>query len=543
MLTRLYSPGSVLLLLAAVLFTLAHPAQAAWHKAETDRFIIYSDSRAEDLADFGDKLERFHQAMEQETGRQLPVPSPSNRLTIYMVGSLDDLRRVYGRRNTSVGGFYIPRANGSVTFVPNINLRTQARVRTGTRARRSAAAPAIDFSFQTVLHEYAHHFLISSTPFGMPRWLSEGSAEYFSSARFNDDGSVDIGLPNNNRAFEISQAAPVSVEALVDYEVYRKQRGGRYDAFYGRSWLLYHYLRFNAERSGQLPQYWQAVASGTKSKEAAPIIFGDLDRLEKELKSYGRQKRMAGFRIPASAFQIGNISVDRLESGHAEMMDVIIRSKRGVSRAEALELIEKARAVAQRYPGDADVQAALAEAEYDAGFDDKAIEAADRAIAIDPTTKNAFVQKGYALFRRAQEAEVPDQEAAYAAAMKPFEDLNALEADHTQPLVYYYRSYAERGLEVPENAKFALERALQLAPFDNDLAMNVAAMRARDGDTVVSGYILGPVAANPHGGRQARIAQAMIEYLERAPEGLPADLGKVRQAFEAAEEQAQSSGG
>lgn len=523
-------------------WALSSPAMAAWHKAETQRFVIYSDSRPDDLRKFGEMLEQYHVAMEFETGRRLPAPSPSNRLTIYMVGSLDDLRQVYGSPGSSVGGFYIPRANGSVTFVPNVASRNSDRTGTGSRVRKGTSRAPLTRAMKTVLHEYAHHFLISSSRAAMPRWLSEGSAEYFSSARFNPDGSVDIGLPNNARAWEISQAAPVSLRELLDYELYRKNRSRRYDAFYGRSWLLYHFLRFNPERKGQLPQYWNAVATGSDSLEAAEAIFGDIDTLEKELAGYARERSMAGMRLPGGAIQIGAITTAKLTKAHAAMMDVVIRSKRGVSRKAALELLPSAQDLIQRYPEDANALAALAEAEYDAGNDDAAIAAADRAIALDGTVKNAFVQKGYALFRKAKAIEEPEARAkAYADAMRPFEALNALEADHTQPLIYYYRSFAERGVSVPDDAKFALERATQLAPFDQGLAVEVAVMRARDGGLDIARILLGPVAADPHGGREPRIAQAMLTYLERLPADVKrADLSGVIRAYDEAAEKARS---
>ena len=91
---------------------------------------------------------------------------------------------------------------------------------------------------------------------------------------------------------------------------------------------------------------------------------------------------------------------------------------------------------------------------------------------------------------------------------------------------------------MPEGAKFALERATQLAPFDKALAIEVAQMRALDGDTEVSGYLLRPVAADPHASRESRIAQAMIAYLERVPEGSRVDLRAVTRAFEEAEAKA-----
>jgi len=504
---------------AALLLIVAHPAWAAWQKAESDRFVIYADSRADDLAEFARQLERYHVAMELESGRRVAVPSPSNRLTVFLVGSVEEVRDIYGSPRSFVGGFYIPRANGSVAFVPNVRIRTAdgGRGQIGTRLRRGGGTNSVPAEMGTLLHEYAHHFLIGSARHAMPRWLSEGAAEYFSSARFNPDGSVDLGLPNNDRAWEISQAAPVSVTELLDYETYRKNRGSRYDAYYGRSWLLYHYLRFNSERAGQLVQYWQAVASGSDSLAAGQQIFGDLDALERELGDYARQRSMAGMRFAAQDIRIGRVRVSQISDGHAAMMPVILRSKRGVNDEKAAKLVIDARKIAARYPGDGEVLAALAEAEFDAGNDDAAIAAATAAVAADPGALNAYVQHGYALFRKA--AGAADKDAAFAAAMRPFEALNAIEADHTQPLIYYYRSFTRRGETPPDGARHAIERASQLAPFDQTLAIEVALLKAAEGESGLARYLLAPVAADPHGGKRASAARNLMDQLASVPEG------------------------
>lgn len=519
---------SVFYRIAVAIFALlgAQPAFAEWQKAESDRFVIYSDSDAEDLADFARMLERYHVAMELESGRRIPVPSPSNRLTVYLVGSVEELRVLYGAPNSSIGGFYIPNANGSVAFVPNVRIRSfdGSRGETGTRRRRGTG-DTLSRELGTLLHEYAHHFLIGTSRHAMPRWLSEGAAEYFSSARFNPDGSVDLGLPNNDRAWEISQAAQVSLEELLDYETYRKNRGSRYDAYYGRSWLLFHYLRFNPARAGQLTGYWQAVANGVDSLSAARQIFGDLDALEAELKAYGRQRSMSGMRFAADRIRIGKVSVAQLSPGHAAMMPVIMRSNRGVNKEQAAEVVTEARRIATRFSGDSAVLSALAEAEYDAGNDDAAIAAANAAIAADPKAIDAYVQKGYALFRKAGTAE--DKSAAYLAAMQPFEALNAIEADHTQPLIYYFRSFANRGVSPPDGARQALERASELAPFDQQLSIEVALLKVSEGEHSLARFMLAPVAADPHGGKRAAAARTLIERLSTVPDGRAIDLSGV----------------
>lgn len=226
---------------------------------------------------------------------------------------------------------------------------------------------------------------------------------------------------------------------------------------------------------------------------------------------------MAGMRFDAQAIRIGRVKVGQISDGHAAMMPVILRSKRGVNDEKAVELVIDAREIAARYPGDGEVLAALAEAEFDAGNDDAAIAAATAAVATDPGALNAYVQQGYALFRKA--ADAPDKAAAFAAAMRPFEALNAIEADHTQPLIYYYRSFTRRGETPPEGARHAIERASQLAPFDQTLAIEVALLKAAEGESGLARYLLAPVAADPHGGKRASAARNLMDQLASVPEG------------------------
>ena len=448
--------------LAAVLL-LPATAHAEWHVAESDHFVIYADDSEKDIRRFSENLERFHSAMEFVTRYEQETPSPSNRVTIYVAGNSRAVKELAGENSRNVAGFYIPRAGGSVAFVQDIRLKN--------------GYP--DFSTVVLLHEYAHHFLISNSRFGMPQWMNEGAAEFFAAASFNSDGSVQVGRPAQHRAAELAYSVDVSVEELFDYELYLENKGRRHDSFYGRSWLLYHYLVFNRERTGQMRAYQIALADGQEPVEAAREVFGDFDALQKELDGYARQRRMFNLVLQPEWIEIGDVKIRKLSEGEATVMPLVMRSKRGVNEEQAAELVPEIREVAAEFPNDAAVLTALAEAEFDSGNLDRAIDAADRALAIDPATKNALVQKGYALFSKAEEAE--DRKAAFNAAMEPFSALNAIENDHPLPLMYYYRSFIARGALPPEAARHALERASQLAPFDRSLAMNVAIMQANEG--------------------------------------------------------------
>lgn len=489
----------IVTLLLAALFVV--PAKADWHVAESDHFVVYAKDNWKDVKEFGEALERYHAALDLLNNRKSEKPSPSNRVTIFVVGSESKVRKLKGGNSRFVAGFYVPRAGASRAFVPSIRM--------GGRDT--------DFSVTVLLHEYAHHYLISNTSFAMPRWVGEGAAEFYASAKFEKDGSIAIGRPAYHRAAELNYARDVSVRELIDPALYEAKKGKRYDAFYGRAWALYHYLYFSEARRGQLGAYLSAITKGTDQTEAATQAFGDLDALQTELDRYIDQRKMKVWNLSADMLPTNPVTVRRLSEGEAAVMPLRIRSQRGVDREEALELLPEVREVAQDYPGDAAVLAALAEAEHDAGNYQEAIAAADAALAIDPSTKNALVQKGYALFALADEAE--DVDAAYAEAMQPFSALNRLEQDHPLPLIFYYRSFVNRGEAPNETARHALERAAQLSPFDRSLAMNAGLMQAREGKIALARHTLRPVASNPHGGRMAEDAERYLGELATVEEG------------------------
>lgn len=487
----------------------AAPASADWYEASTDNFVIYADDSEKDIRKFAENLERYHSAMERLTGRQVEKPSPSNRVTIFAVGGSRAIKDLSG--SSQVAGFYVPRAGASRAFVQDI---------------RNVTGRYPHFSMTVLLHEYAHHFLISQSRFAMPRWYNEGAAEFFASASFDSDGSVWIGRPAQHRAGELFYLDEIKVPDILAYGQQEERDGNRSDAFYGRSWLLYHYLTFSDERRDQLEGYARAIMGGADSLEAGKMAFGDLDQLQDEVDHYlERKRRLSAFKLPPDWLETGTIILRQLPRGEAEMMDVRIRSQRGVNAEEAAELVVEARKIAAEYPNDPGVLTALAETEFDAGNDDAAIAAADAALAIDPGRANAYVQKGFALFRKARDAE--DRDAAFEAAMAPFAQLNARENDHPMPLIFYYRSYANRGIEPPENARHALERAAQLAPFDQGLWFDVAMMQMQEGKISLARSSLQPMANDPHGGRQAGFAKLYIAAIADSEDGEPFDPGQV----------------
>lgn len=472
------------------------PAQAAWYEASSDHFVIYADQNEKDVREFAEKLERYRAAMEFLYGIKEEKLSPSNRVTVFVVRNVQKVRKLYGvSSGSSIAGFYSSRAGGSIAIVP--------RVEDGPGDRVSAGE-------QILLHEYAHHFMHSFYGGAFPLWFGEGFAEFYSTAKFTKEGAVGLGLPADHRGWEIFSAQDVPIQYLLDTRAYRERskQNKRYDSFYGRSWLLYHYLTFSSERKGQFNAYLRYLREGRPEMTAAGLAFGDLGALDKEMDSYARARRMTYFELKPQAVQPGPIAVRRLNEAEAEMMAVVIESRAGVDEEEAAELVVDARAIASKYPDEPFVQAALAEAEYDAGFDDAAIAAGDRALARDPVNIKAHIQKMYALFRIAQKAK--GDEADWSGVRAQIAAVNRIENDHPLPLIYFYRSYLEEGRQPTENAKQGLVQALALAPYDQGARFMLASQQMTDGQYDEARATLRPLAADVHNEGAVQAAETML---------------------------------
>lgn len=483
-------------LIAILVFALSlytTTAQADWLEASSDHFVIYGDEDAANLQQFAERLEKYHATMCHVFGAQQSKPSPSNRVRIFALSNAATVRKVLGTTQRGVLGVYIPRAGASVALIPRLKRSSKHRI-----------------SGETILyHEYAHHFMMAElSARAYPPWFREGFAEFFSAVSFNDDGTISIGMPSFYRAAELAYARPVPIRKLLAFDGGGPSRGS-FDSFYGRSWVLFHYLQMEPERKGQLVKYQRLLAAGAKALEAAEQAFGDLDVLERNMDSYMRRGKLLARFIDAKALSTGSVTVRALPASEAAMMPTIIESEVGVTPEEAIALVPSARKVAASYPNDAVVLAALSEAEFDAGNDDAAIAAADAAIAIDPKQIDAHIQKGYALARKAKDA--PE---LWKSVRAQFVKANTVENDHPIPLVHFYLSYLNAGETPTKNAIDGLEWAMVLAPHDPSLRWLVAQQMVNDGRLAEAIETLSPLAYSAHSNEITEKALSLLKDVE-----------------------------
>lgn len=465
-------------LLPALLCGLAvAPAGAAWHEARSNHFVIYSDQSPGELKRFAEQLERFDQGVRYVRGMEDPLLTDANRLRIYVLRNESAIAKLAGSR--MVRGFYHARASGSVAFVP-----------------RNSGSKYVDWDLDTqaiFFHEYAHHLQLKTAAIAVPAWMAEGFAEFFATAQIGKDGSVTIGLPPQYRAYGIMISSDLELDQMLGAS-YRKLTAAQVDELYGKGWLLIHYMNFKDDRRSQLAKYLEAIHNGNSALDAARTAFGDLKLLQKELGRYKRGK-IPGLVVAADRLKVGTISVRALGAGEAAVMDVHIRSTRGVDAKTAPGLAADARKAAAPYPNDPFAQSVLAEAEYDAGNYAAAEAAADRALAANPNHIRSLIYKGRA---RLQLASKDGDKADWKGVRSWFTRANKLDTENAEPLMLFYQSYVQQGIQPTKNAVDALLYAQALAPQDDGLRGLAVQQLLIDNRTAEAKQLFAPMAFEPH---------------------------------------------
>lgn len=454
------------------------PAHAEWHEASSDHFVIYADEDADDIRDLAVKLEKFHAAMNLMRSMQDMKPSPSNRLTLFIVKG-NVARKLSSSKSSQVRGFYLDRAGEPVAVVSFLSANSFR-----------------DSEMFVLLRAYAMHEIQSRNGFNSPIWLRSGSADFFASATFDNAGNMTVGGPANARAPELFSESFTDVRILLEDDP--KTIAKRSSSIGGESWLLYHYLVFNEERKGQLQKYAEYLAAGETSISGAEKAFGDLKKLNGELSSYLKSRRMSSLSFVSNMLPISAIEVRKLNEPEQAVMQYRIPRTKRLDEEQAQDILSDVRKLSVRYPENAAVLTRLAKAEYDVGDYQAAVNAADRALVEDPERVSAYIQKGKAMFRMAALAD--DRQSAYAEARQPFLILNRLENDHPLPLLYYFLSFEKAGIEPSQNAIDGLSRALELAPYDPIIRIILARALVRNGQLAEARKTLLPLSVRSQGG-------------------------------------------
>jgi hypothetical protein len=467
----------------------APAAQADWLRAESERFIVYSEGSERSLRDYVQKLETFDRVMRYRSG--LPMnEAPPRKLPIYLVGSRSGLLRVHPGTAPNVVGTYFP------TFEDIFAVAIRGE------------------NDEVLLHEYVHHFMLGSAPAAYPGWFVEGFAEYYMTASIADD-EVKLGDFSDNRVYWLFNGSWLPLETLLRSRPADITRSSQRETYYPVAWLLTHWFFSDPARLQQLGDYLTAVSAGGDPVESMETATGmSLDELRGALRRYINRRTLA-IRLIKSDFPAADIVVTRLPKSANDLLLINQRLKIGVEDEDRAELGQEVARISARY-GD-DPLALLAAGHAGMHFGDRPAgeRALQRLIELEPDNVEALQFLAQERLRRARDVEDAAESMALKREARTYLGRAYAAANNdyrTLMLIGEMRS-GEPGYP-NENDMLTLGLAFDRAPQLAEVRLSYAAVLIEIDEKEDAISVLKPLANDPHGGGAADVAARMIAAIE-----------------------------
>lgn len=480
----------------------AAPAWATWRKAESDNFILYSQSSEQKVREQAALLEDYHQFLRSLTGVSEP-PAP-NKLRVYLVRGRDQLRLV---RDLPAGaaGFYTATPSGIAAFADD----------------RSGGWGEGDE--EILFHEIAHHFMLQYRPSAYPAWFVEGFAEYVMTAKFKAK-TIEFGQPSMNRAAWLRNARWLPFEKVL-FET-PPRRPDEAALYYAQSWLAAHYLMRDDARREKFRAYLRAIATGTAPREAFTQQFGDVKAFDRAIENYAARHLTFTRRTRSSAAVAPAVKVETLP----EAADALLLSDAamhvGVREDHAPPLLGRVRSEAAKRPGDAYARRVLAKAEVLHGDAAKGDALLDELLRGTPADAELLYLKGMRHLRagRADEAQ---RSKHFKQAQGWFARAHKADRYHFPTLARYAESLRTDQRFNSDNTMEIMLLARELAPQVEELTMNAASLLLLRGHFQEAEAILRPLASHPHDARLAAAAQALVDRARARNKAPPLEAAKA----------------
>jgi lipoprotein NlpI len=199
-------------------------------------------------------------------------------------------------------------------------------------------------SLAVMLHELTH-YLASRNVRGVPTWIAEGVAEFYSTFRIDADRNLAIvGEPVKNRLRSLVGRSLIPLDRLVAVASTEEFSNSpvELDLFYAQSWALVHYLFLGEQgtRTRQIGTYLRALERGQERTAAFTLAFGSTyDEMGKALVKYVRDLEFPFLKLKSAGAGGMAANASRVEpmpeADAAALQAVLLMRVGAVGEAEA----------------------------------------------------------------------------------------------------------------------------------------------------------------------------------------------------------------
>lgn len=343
-----------------------------WFRAESAHFIVYSDTKHDDVTQLLNKLERFDYLLRIYTkvdSKYEKVP----KLTLYYHADIDDLDLIARDKPSYAIGLYSSCASGVQGFGAHMYYRAKSTVALEKQPENEGLA--------YIFEAYARHFLYRYSNLRTPTWYIDGFAQYFAGTRFSDTETI-IGMApasigeylafvNNGHTYSLSYE-DILLQNDSDGRNYAGQAGVKLE-FQAKSWILTHYIFSSTENIQNFRKYIGLIIDDVEPTKAFEQAFGySVSKLKNILWKYKFQSAQAlKLDLNNAASEEIKFTSLPLAANNLLLVDAALKScptpKLGAS------LLQKARDEAARFPDSEYAQVILSRAQIDWGKPDEAL--------------------------------------------------------------------------------------------------------------------------------------------------------------------------
>ncbi|CAN5251956.1 DUF1570 domain-containing protein [soil metagenome] len=462
----------------------ATPSQAAWLRAESARFIVYSDGNEAALRQYVQKLETYDRVLDLYTNLSTET-DPPRKLPIYLVPNHDGLDVASPGMGRDIVGVY--ESTDEDIFAV---------------AQRNAGGD------DTILHEYAHHFMLQKFATAYPAWFVEGFAEYFATTEIQPRRVV-VGKPSENRVDWLGSARWMPMRTLLSTRYGEVSQ--RSETYYPLSWLLTSWLLSDAAHKQYLATYLNRIHAGVGSLDAMQQATGlDGDGLEQALRAFMRHG--SPYSVVDRAFPDVPITVTPLPASADDLLLLNQQLFDTIKEEDRPVLLARIGALAARHPGDAFAQLVLGHAQVTLGDPTSGEATLTDLLTRDPGNVRALQLLARARMDQADKTDDTDAAAQLRRQARGFLG-RAYQADGANFTTLSMLSESRRqSSDFPnDNDVETMRLAYQLAPQLPAARMNLAQVLIYRGNKAEGITLLRPLANSPHDPQIAASAQRMID--------------------------------
>ncbi|HEY5611177.1 MAG TPA: tetratricopeptide repeat protein [Thermoanaerobaculia bacterium] len=443
-----------------------------WHRVRVGTFEIYSNGEESATKRVAENLQMLRGAIGKLTSLNVRSPMTTKVYLFKTDASFAPYRNATIGNSPRITGVFLAHRDGNYVLINGDS---------GEDPERAVA------------HELTHYYINNTAP-DVPLWFHEGLGEFYST--FEASGrEVKVGVPIPQhiqwlRAHPMIPLADLFAITTGSPEYNEGTRGGVY---YAQSWAFMHYMLIGSEeRRLPLREFMKLLGEGKPTEEAFRAAFkADYKTVEEELRQYVRR-----FVFPSITVKFAEDEL--IEPPHAEALsrdevlfqlgDLLAHSQ-PQNYSDAQSFLQEALRLNASHASAHSILGFLSERTGDAK---QASEQYERSMQLGATEAMPALLYGEHLLRELNTAsrsagDIP--ESSIAKTREMFRKAIQINPELPRAWSGLGATYVMSEGDPSEGIK-ALEKSWSLAPSQSDVAFNLAALYAKNGDSPKANQII-----------------------------------------------------